>query len=470
MHGLGASDIWSALQAVAGSRLAATLAAFALILVLGRLKAPLWLAIPVGVLALGAMVRKGPGEIALTLGLGAVNPLTLGVVAATSILLAISETMSRSGQMSRIVGLAQGLFRRPAVAMAALPALIGLLPMPGGAVFSAPMVHAAAGKTPLRPEEMSGVNYWYRHIWEHWWPMYPGVILALTLTRSDLGPFILHQFPLGVLMAAAGLLVFRGMHPDLHRRDDGASGSGDAGGAGGDEGDGRAGRAGVARDLLAATSTIWIILAVWPLASWALSAVTRQAPDESAAGIIRRFAPLTAGLVISLLWTIRMNRFGLRQVRGVVLNRSILKMAVLVISVMMFQHALKRWDLAPRIADELRSLRMPPEVVVALLPLIAGLVTGLAVGFVGTSFPIVLAAVAAMPDHGSIRPYVALAYAFGHVGQMLSPLHICQILSNEYFHAPFRATYRRILPSAIVTAALAVAYFVVLKLITAGRA
>ena len=48
---------------------------------------------------------------------------------------------------------------------------------------------------------------------------------------------------------------------------------------------------------------------------------------------------------------------------------------------------------------------------------------------------------------------------------MISPLHLCHILSNRYFKTAFGPVYRYILPSAAVTLALSAAYFIVLRLL-----
>lgn len=437
---------WDALRAAASSALAATLAAFGLILLLTRVKCPLSIAILAGAVALDVFFGRGFVEI-LSLSLaGAVQPGSIGLVVIVVMMLVLSEAMRRAGQLDEIVALARSFLRRPAVTMAVLPALIGLMPMPGGAQLSAPMVESAAGGAKESPDRLSAINYWFRHIWEHWWPLYPGVMVAMSLTRSDVGAFVLYQLPLGVCMAAAGLLLFRKSHPDLHRSAPRAPGR-------------------HAWRLLRATSTIWVILLVWGAARAVLAAVLGEASADGAAAAACRYGPLAIGLAASLAWTIRMSRLGGRDLLAVVKRASIYKLAAVVVCVMVFWYAVQQADAARRIASELSSLRVPAEVVVAALPLIAGLVTGLAVGFVGTSFPIVLAIVAEMPGGGSIRPYVALAYAFGHIGQMLSPLHICQVLSNEYFQAGSRAVYRRILPPAAAMAALAVAYFLLLRLL-----
>jgi len=429
-----------------GSALAATLTAFGLILVLTRLRVPLAVGVPAGAVALGVLFRRSAGQIAVICGGGAVAPQTVGLVVVVILMLALSETMRRAGQLDRLVRLARSYLRRPALTMAALPALIGLMPMPGGAHLSAPMVESAAGAAAVSRERLSAINYWFRHIWEHWWPLYPGVIVATSMVGGGPAEFALYQLPLGVLMAASGVIVFRGSHGDLHVA-------------------GPKPPAGQVWKLLGETSTIWVILLVWGsvrgLMAWALD---RAAPGTWAAAA-ERYGPLAAGMAVSLAWTFRLNRMGRTDLAAVLKRWSVYKLALVVVGVMVFWHAVRSVDAAEQIAAELVRLRVPAGIVVAVLPLVAGVVTGLAVGFVGTSFPIVLEVVRTMGEGEAIRAYVALAYGFGHLGQMLSPLHVCQIMSNEYFGVAGRKVYRRLLPSVAIMAAATVGYFLVLKVL-----
>ena len=39
-------------------------------------------------------------------------------------------------------------------------------------------------------------------------------------------------------------------------------------------------------------------------------------------------------------------------------------------------------------------------------------------------------------------PYMMLALVSGFVGVLLSPLHFCPLLSNEYFQTPLTPVYR----------------------------
>ncbi len=175
------------------------------------------------------------------------------------------------------------------------------------------------------------------------------------------------------------------------------------------------------------------------------------------------YLPIMLGLVVSMICTIRLNRMSARAVRGALTNRRIYEMAALILSVMVYQYMLERVEAPRQIGGELMRMGVPVLAVLALLPFVAGFVTGLAVGFVGTAFPIVLGLIAAMDNPGPIGPYVVLAYGFGHLGQMLSPLHLCHVMSNKYFKTRFTAVYREILPAAVLTGASVVTYFYALR-------
>jgi len=423
------------------------LGAFALIVILTRLKAPLSLAILAGTAAVGLLFGQGAWELIRMATGGAVHPGTLWLVSVTTLLLGLSGLMHQTGQLARIVTLAKALLRRPAVTMAALPAMIGLLPMPGGALFSAPMVGAAAGEHKPAGGVLSAINFWYRHIWEHWWPLYPGVLVAAGTAGSSLGAFAAFQAPLGAFMIVSGLLLFRRLHPSLRARAATAP-------------------AGTARELLAETSSIWVILPAWAAARFLVAAWLDRWPcgSEAFRQATGKYLPVAAGLVVTLAWTMRFKHVELRAVGRIFARRNIYALAGLVVSIMVFKHVLSGVHAAHDVGQELQEMKVPTAVVAAALPLVAGVVTGTAIGFVGTAFPIVVGLVStALPEGAAARPYWVLAYAFGHLGQLLSPIHVCLVVSNQHFETPFGPVYRRMLPTAAVNAVLVVAYFLLLR-------
>jgi hypothetical protein len=426
------------------SALLVTLAGFAAILLLVRVGVPLALAIAAGAVLLGLGAGMPLAAVGREAALGALRPLALAVLLAVVLLLTISELMQRSGRMEEIVALAGASLRRPTLTVAALPALIGLLPMPGGALFSAPLVASAAGRANASGELLSAINYWYRHVWEYWFPLYPGVILAMTLTGSSLPAFVAFQLPMSIVMAAAGLPLLRRVAPLLPAPDAAAAPP-------------PAGR------LARATASIWIVLLVWAPVSAALRLGGLGHGGTPLADTAVRFLPIVAGLLASLAWSAAVQRLAAPTVVALTARRLVSPLAGLVVSVMVFQHLLERSGLPPRIAAEMTALRLPAVLVVVLLPFIAGLVTGVAFGFVGGSFPIVVGLVAALPAAPALRPFAVLAYACGHLGMMASPIHLCYVVSNRFFGTPFGPVYRHLRLPVLLTAVGAAAYFLVLR-------
>jgi len=57
-----------------------------------------------------------------------------------------------------------------------------------------------------------------------------------------------------------------------------------------------------------------------------------------------------------------------------------------------------------------------------------------------------------------------LGYTGGYMGVMISPVHLCLILTIEHYRASFKGTYRYIIPAAIISAIISVVLGVVLWL------
>ena len=128
------------------------------------------------------------------------------------------------------------------------------------------------------------------------------------------------------------------------------------------------------------------------------------------------------------------------------------KALFLVIGIMVFQEVLRVTGALAGISTFFSTTHMPVHLLLFLIPFIAGVMTGLTVGFVGITFPLLLPLMGAgAPSPG----LVALAFGSGFAGVMLSPVHLCYVLTCDYFRADIARVYHRLfLPSACVLAAV----------------
>ncbi len=81
-------------------------------------------------------------------------------------------------------------------------AFIGLLPVPGGALISAPLIKKAAGKLPQ--ERSFIINIWFRHVLILIYPLSPSLLVPAKMANVNVYEVIPFLFPFFLLMIALG--------------------------------------------------------------------------------------------------------------------------------------------------------------------------------------------------------------------------------------------------------------------------
>ena len=131
-----------------------------------------------------------------------------------------------------------------------------------------------------------------------------------------------------------------------------------------------------------------------------------------------------------------------------------LDVVMLIFGVMLFKNTMEATGAVEGISSFFVSSGVPIIPTLIAIPLAAGLLTGITIGYVGATFPLLVS----LPG-GSSPEAIVLAFAAGFVGVLLSPTHVCLILTREYFHASLTGIYRRMaLPAAVLMAAAVALY------------
>jgi len=323
-----------------------------------------------------------------------------------------------------------------------LPALVGLLPMPAGALFSAPFVDAVDQHREIEPQLKAAINYWFRHIWEYWWPLYPGVILAMQYSGLPVTIFFLIQIPFTLAAALGGyLFILRKVGKANH--DQGNSGSFDTVG------------------IFSALGPIGLLVTISLLGSALL-------PLVGVEGTLANLIAMVFGLAAALVSVFTGHGPALKPSLRMLKRMDTWLMILLVIGIQTFSSALlcptdpSGATLITGMRDEFVRTGIPLITVIMLIPFISGMVTGVAFGFVGASFPIVFALVGPHPSLAVAAATTTFAYTFGYMGMMLSPMHACFVVTAEYFKTSLFRVYPYLIgPAAVIllTSALLSAFY-----------
>jgi hypothetical protein len=414
---------------------------FVLVVATLKFRVPLGLGMLCGGIAVGLWFRMSPLATIRSIALSFVDETTVTLMLIIALILLLSQSMAETGQLSRIVSSFRRRFSHYKLSLAVFPALIGLLPMPGGAYFSAPMVDTVALKE-LSPERKTVINYWFRHVWEYAWPLFPGVLLGSALLGLSLGRFIVHLVPLTFVAIGLGylFLLTRIGRAELQP---------------GNETEGGA-------SFLYEILPIIIIIAVSVFVEASVSIAKKLSPSMQ---IIPERTGLTLALAVGVFWVWERNRMTTAQILGIIRKKTMWILILTILGVMAFRGVLTDSGAVNQIAESLAGGAMPMIAISMLIPFLVGMVTGVTVAYVGTTFPILTPLIAAQGLSSRMPSFAVLAYCSGYMGTMLSPTHLCLILTKEYFKAGWSGIYRLLIGPSILTLAAALGlYFLYMRM------
>ncbi len=336
---------------------------------------------------------------------------TVNLLSAVALALSLAHVMRWAGILDGATAAFVSVGKR--FAAVSVPALVGLIPMPGGALVSAMMMRGVyLDDMGVNRPLATFLNYWFRHVWVAVWPLYQGILITAAILDSPVRSVISATFPASLASVAAGLLV---AVPAMGR----PSGGGYPTPAGSPS------PASAARGL-------------WPFALVVASFL---------AGL-----PVTGALALTLaavLVATRPDRSELREAVAFALNP---RFVVLILSAMVLRQFVLESGASGEFLSLLGDVGVPPLAAAFLIPMAVGVFTAAEFVYAASVFPLMKGLLA---PGGIIDPSAMLtAYAGGFVGVMLSPAHLCLVLTAEHFGSRVPPVYRYLLPAAAVAAAL----------------
>lgn len=348
-----------------------------------------------------------------------------------------SMQLQKTQVMPDLVAAVRGMTPgRPAFAV--LPAVIGLLPMPGGALFSAPLVDECDVNAELPPRLKTQINYWFRHIWEYFWPLYPGVLLAVDFTGLEIWQFMLVQLPLSLLSIAGGTWFL------LRRIPDSAVAFGKKK---------NKQRRQHTLQFLRLVAPVFLVIPVYAGVRLGWPALARM----------NHYIPMVFGLLAGSVLLQFLRPLSAKDWWNMGIAKRPWIMVALVALVRIYGAFIEvqlpdGLSLVEHVRAEMSTFGIPALAMILLLPFLTGVTTGLAVGFVGASFPIVLSVIGKDAAFGTLCATTVAAYASGYIGMLLSPVHVCLLVTNEHFKTRVSRSLFDLLPVASVVLVSALLY------------
>jgi integral membrane protein (TIGR00529 family) len=335
---------------------------------------------------------------------------TINLTVAVALISVLGYSLKETSLMTELIEGLRGLL--PAqIFLAAIPAMFGLLTMPGGALMSAPFNEPEADRLGLSPEQKTYINVWFRHLWYWASPLSPILILTASMAGFTLTEYLMAQLPLLAVVLAIGFIVGGTFIRD------GGVGRGSTGDLGS-----------VARGL---------------------------APILTAIILTLLGAPVWLALVPSIVLVFILKRVPLGGASDIIRTGVRWDLAAAAVSMFFFRFVVASSSSVVALFDAATGLGVPLIAILVVIPLLAGSISGTPTMGVGMILPLLL------PLLGDYGVYVVgIIYVGLIAGYIASPMHLCLILTNSYYKSELRKVYRYLVPSAIALYVSAMAYYI----------
>lgn len=331
------------------------------------------------------------------------NPAVILLALSVALIPLIGGTMERSGQMDTLVNNLR-LPRRATIS--SLPAILGMLPMPGGALLSAPLVERTGDG--VSASDKAAINVWFRHILFLVYPLATALLVTAKIVDLSVYTLIPRLFPFFILSLLTGYVF-------LLREVDGNVNY-----------EGEFSLKGLILPLL--------VVLIAPVIDLILGTIFPPVDPFSELALF-------IGVVSSLSLSSVIGGIAWRDIVGIFKKMKSWNFAFVIFGMFAFLNVFG----ASPIPERINSVQLQLQLLFVVVGFFLGLGTGRIQAPMGILLPIVLLSYEVTPMAFSIM------YFSVFIGYALSPVHPCVSVSIEYFDTSLGKFFRSLAAPAMIS-------------------
>jgi integral membrane protein (TIGR00529 family) len=344
------------------------------------------------------------------------DALTISLVSATFGIMLLSQLYKETGVVNNMSRNLSDIVKNSKLVVSLLPAVIGLLPVAGGALMSAPLIEAEANKLELKEDKKTYVNIWFRHTIFPVYPMSQVLILTVALTSISLTSLIMRQIPVAIAMVAVGYLIAFWKVSTVKDEVEKSNFNG---------------------NLLSLLTSFSPIIAM-------IFAVAVLGIDVSIAAFI--------GVAVLLL----IARPSLNTFSMPFRNKAIYGVTLAAYGAMLLRKVTIESGVSDVLGEIIANGNVNEVVLLLTVPAVLGFLVGSPSGGIAISVPMLAGTLSFMPNAAG------LLYISAYLGYLGAPTHLCLVLTADYFKCPLGRLYKYMIPSLVISFIAAIlVYFLI---------
>jgi integral membrane protein (TIGR00529 family) len=337
---------------------------------------------------------------------------TIELVFLLMLIYILAKCMQETEAIKKLIDSLRTFFSKGGT-LGVIPAVYGLMPVPGGALFSAPMIDEEGKKYLLNKNQKNFLNVWFRHIWFPIYPISSAMILICSEKFSNINIYhlILVNIPAFIASIIIGIIYLKKFIKKTSIQQ--------------------------TKSEKNYTGLIYLLPPIVPLFFY---------------GVLQFFdfpqiRSFLIGVVFSIIFLYFLIKISFKEYIQIIKKSITWKLALAIFGIMIFREMFDVSKANILIADMIGRLPFPALLIIIVIPLLLGLLTGYNLGAIALSYFLV------EPFFSftgiNIIGLTSIIFISSLVGYLISPIHLCNVLSSEYLKTDTTRMYKMYIPAAI---------------------
>ncbi|MFH1101417.1 MAG: DUF401 family protein [Methanobacteriota archaeon] len=312
-----------------------------------------------------------------------------------------------------------------------IPAVYGLMPVPGGALFSAPFMDAEGEKHRLNPNQKNLLNIWFRHIWFPIYPISSAMLLICSQDFSNINIFLLMGANIPAFLA---FIVIGAVFLNHYTKKPSESPA-----------------------VFRKKEYRGLMFLLPPILPVFLYLVFLVFIDFATIRLYERLI-FIAGVLLSILVLFFLSKSDWKTYSGILRKNVSWNLAFVIFGIMIFRQMFEVAKANEYIANVFVAFSLPALLMIVLIPFLLGLITGYNLGAVALSYFLVQPFF--LVTNITIVGLTSIIFLSSLVGYLISPIHLCNVLSSDYLKTDPTRIYKLFIPASLCLLVVQVVFVV----------
>ncbi len=346
---------------------------------------------------------------------------TIELAILLTLIFILAKSMQETGAIKKMIKSLRSIFYKGGT-LGIIPAVYGLMPVPGGALFSAPLIDKEGEKYKLNQSQKNFLNVWFRHIWFPIFPVSSAMMLIISsdFANIDIYELIVANFPAFITFIIIGLTFLKFYIKKIPSP--------------------------TTTPKKEYSGLIYLLPPIIPIIIYIIFFSTFTVIGIENLKDFQR-GIFIVGVVFSIFSLYFLVKIDWKKYYEIIKRSLSLNLAYAIIGIMVFRQMIEVSEANELIATMIGGLPFHPIFIVIIVPLIMGLITGYNFGAIALSYFLI------EPFFEytglNIVGFASLIFISSLVGYLISPIHLCNVVSSDYLKTDTTRMYKMYVPAVI---------------------